>query len=55
MGGTLGCFKLCGLPAGVSVSALALVSSLLAFFAVWWVTRETANQIDVDARVVMEE
>jgi Na+/proline symporter len=53
-GETLGYFKLYALPAGVSVSALALVSSLLVFFAVSWVTRETANQIDEDVRVVME-
>ena len=54
VGETLGYFKVYGLPAGVSVSALALVSSLLVFFAVSWVTRETANEIDADVRVVME-
>lgn len=54
VGETLGYFKLYALPMGVSVSALALVSSLLVFFAVSWMTRETANEIDADVRVVME-
>ena len=54
VGETLGYFKLYALPTGVSVSALALVSSLLVFFAVSWMTRQTANEIDADVRVVME-
>lgn len=53
LGETLGYFKVYGLPTGVSVSALALVSSLLVFFAVSWLTRETASAIDADIRLVM--
>lgn len=53
-GETLGYFKVYGLPAGVSVSALALVSSLLVFFGVSWLTRRTASlSIDPDIHLVM--
>ena len=54
VGETLGYFKVYGLPAGVSVSALALVSSLLVFFIVSWLTRDSAaEQIDADIQIVM--
>ncbi len=52
---TLAYFKLFSLPAGVTVSGLALVVSLLVFFGVSWITRaRAAGQIDTDVRVVME-
>lgn len=54
VGETLGYFRVYGLPTGVSVSALALVSSLLVFFAVSWLTRETPSAIDADIRLVMD-
>lgn len=51
---TLGYFKLYTFPAGVSASGLALVSSLLVFFAVSWLTRwEAAAGLDDDVRRVM--
>ena len=54
VGETLGYFKVYGLPGGVSISALALVSSLLVFFAVSWLTRQTAkDSIDPDIQIVM--
>jgi Na+/proline symporter len=54
IGETLAYFKVYGLPAGVSVSALALVSSLLMFFVVSWLTRRSAAEaIDADIHVVM--
>jgi Na+/proline symporter len=54
LGETLGYFKLYGLPAGVSISALALVSSLLVFFVVSWLTHESASAaIDPDIALVM--
>ena len=54
IGETLGYFKVYALPAGVSVSALALVSSLLVFFAVSWLTRAgAAAAIDSDIALVM--
>ena len=54
VGETLGYFKVYGLPAGVSISALALVSSLLVFFIVSWLTRgSAAAQIDADIQIVM--
>ena len=54
VGETLGYFKVYGLPAGVSVSALALVSSLLVFFGVSWLTRRSASDaIDPDIHLVM--
>ena len=53
-GETLGYFKIYGLPAGVSVSALALVSSLIVFFTVSWFTRGSAQaSIDPDIQIVM--
>ena len=53
-GETLGYFKVYGVPAGVSISALALVSSLLVFFAVSWLTRgSAAGSIDPDIQIVM--
>jgi Na+/proline symporter len=54
VGETLAYFKVYGLPAGVSVSALALVSSLLVFFVASWLTRDRAGEIDEDIRLVME-
>ncbi len=43
------------LPSGVTVSGLALVSSLLVFFVVSWVTRAgAAETIDPDIRLVMD-
>jgi Predicted symporter len=54
LGETLGYFKIYGLPSGVSVSALALVSSLLVFFAVSWLTRDSARMIDADIQLVMD-
>ncbi len=54
VGETLGYFKVYGLPAGVSISALALVCSLLVFFAVSWLTRDAATRaIDPDILIVM--
>lgn len=54
VGETLGYFKVYGLPTGVSVSALALVCSLLVFFAISWLTREAAPAIDADIQLVMD-
>ena len=54
VGETLGYFKVYGLPAGVSVSALALVSSMIAFFAVSWLTRTGGVAIDADIQLVMD-
>ena len=54
VGETLGYFRVYGLPTGVSVAALALVSSLLVFFIVSWLTRETASAIDADIQLVMD-
>ena len=54
IGETLGYFKVYGVPAGVSISALALVSSLLVFFVVSWLTGDTAAAtIDPDIQLVM--
>src|SRR5687768_1437553 len=41
-------------PAGVTVSGLSLVLSLLVFFAVSWLTRREAGDIDADVKLVME-
>ncbi len=42
-------------PAGVTASAVAMVSSFLVFFVVSWLTRRTAQYaIDPDVRLVME-
>ncbi|HEX7545527.1 MAG TPA: hypothetical protein VF368_02295, partial [Gemmatimonadaceae bacterium] len=55
VGGTLGYFKIIKLPTGVDVAALSLISSLLVFFAVSWLTRRNAvNELDADIRLVME-
>ncbi|HET7464976.1 MAG TPA: hypothetical protein VFJ82_27275 [Longimicrobium sp.] len=51
---TLAFKKLYTLPAGVTVSGLSLVLSVLVFFAVSWLTRARAqSQIDPDVRLVM--
>lgn len=47
--------KLFAFPSGVNASAIALVSSMLVFFAVSWVTRDTAlSTLAPDVRAVME-
>lgn len=47
--------KWLSLPAGVTVSGLTLVTSLLLFIGVSWATRARAmSQIDPDVRIVME-
>jgi Na+/proline symporter len=52
---TLGFFRILKIPGGVSVSAVALVLSLLVFFVVSWLTRaQAAAQIDADVREIME-
>jgi len=52
---TLAFLKVFTFPAGVTATALALVSSLLVFFVVSWVTRDTAAAtLDDDIRFVME-
>ena len=49
-------FRLYAFPAGVNASALALVLSLLAFFAVSWLTRaQAAGDLDDDVRLIMEQ
>lgn len=52
---TLAFRRLFSFPAGVSGTAVALVLSLLAFFAVSWLTRHrAAGELDPDVRLVME-
>ncbi len=52
---TLAFFKAFALPTGVTVSGLALLLSLLVFFAVSWATRaRAASQLDADVRMVMD-
>ena len=52
---TLAYLKVFTFPAGVTATALALVSSLLVFFVVSWVTRRSAaSTLDDDVRFVME-
>jgi Na+/proline symporter len=52
---TLGYLGVYGFPAGVTVSGLSLVLSLLVFFTVSWVTRGGAGSaIAPDIRIVME-
>ncbi len=52
---TLAYRKVFTFPAGVTATALALVSSLLVFFVVSWLTRHTAREtLDDDIRFVME-
>lgn len=52
---SLGYLKLMTLPAGVTISGLALLSSLVVFLGVSWLTRaRAALQLDPDIRLVME-
>lgn len=52
---TLAFLKVFTFPAGVTATALALVSSLLVFFVVSWLTRDTAaSTLDPDIRLLME-
>ncbi len=52
---TLAWAKYYTFPAGVTVSGLALVLSLLVFFGVSWVTRRDAEgDLDADVRVIIE-
>ena len=52
---TLAYLRLFTFPAGVTATALALVASLLVFFAVSWLTRASAeSSLDPDIRLVME-
>jgi Na+/proline symporter len=52
---TLAWFRVYTFPAGVTVSGLCLVASLLAFFAGSWLTRHRAGEeLDDDLRLVME-
>lgn len=52
---TLAYLKMFSFPAGVTISGLALLTSLLVFFAVSWATRRrAAAQIDPDIALVME-
>jgi Na+/proline symporter len=52
---SLGQLKLYTLPAGVTGTGLALVLSILVFFAVSWFTRDqAAGELDADVRMVME-
>lgn len=51
---TLSFFKIFSFPAGVTVSGLSLVLSILVFFAVSWATRARADEaLDADVRLVM--
>jgi Na+/proline symporter len=48
-------WKVFTFPAGVTASAVAMVSSFLVFFIVSWLTRRTAHaEIDPDVKLVME-
>ncbi len=48
-------FRIASLPAGVSAAGIAIVASLLVFFAVSWLTRaRAAEELDSDVRLVME-
>jgi Na+/proline symporter len=48
-------WKIFKFPAGVTASAVAMVSSFLVFFVVSWITRGAASsQLDDDVRLVME-
>jgi Na+/proline symporter len=47
-------FKLVTLPRGVSISGLALASSILVYVAVSWVTRRTASDIDPEVRALLD-
>jgi Na+/proline symporter len=51
---TMAFFKVYSFPAGVTVSGLSLVLSILVFFAVSWATRDrAAAALDADVRLVM--
>jgi Na+/proline symporter len=51
---TMAFFKVYSFPAGVTVSGLSLVLSILVFFVVSWATRErAAGQLDGDVKLVM--
>ena len=55
LGETLVWSKVYAFPGGVTASGLALVLSLLTFFGVSWITRESAAaDLDPDIRLVME-
>ena len=41
-------------PAGVTVSGLSLVLSLLVFFGVSWLTRREAGDVDADVKLLMD-
>jgi Na+/proline symporter len=47
-------FRVYSFPAGVTVSGLSLVLSLLVFFVVSLATRRQANEVDADIRLVMD-
>ena len=52
---TLAFFRVYSFPAGVAISGLSLVVSILVFFGVSWLTRTSAPaQLDEDVRLVME-
>lgn len=52
---TLAWFEVYTFPTGVTVSGLALVASMLAFFAGSWLTRDRAEaELDDDIRLVMD-
>jgi Na+/proline symporter len=52
---TLAFFRLYSFPAGIAISGLSLVLSILMFFAASWLTRKSApGQLDADVRIVME-
>lgn len=54
VGETLFFFRVYALPGGITVSALALVASLLMFFLTSWLTRARSAEIDADVRLVMD-
>jgi len=47
-------FRFYSFPAGITVSGLSLVLSLLVFFGVSWLTRTQAAEVDADVRLIME-
>jgi Na+/proline symporter len=52
---TLAWSRAMALPAGVSATGIAMVMSLVAFFAVSWLTREqAAGDLDADVRAIIE-
>jgi Na+/proline symporter len=52
---TMAFFDLYSFPVGLTVSGLSLVLSILVFFAVSWLTRDTAEAtLDPDIRVIMK-